>query len=543
MHRRLATKLTLSVLILVAVVEGSGSLINVKLQEDDLLRNMIQGADQLSRSITSATWQAMLADHRATAYEVMQTIAAKQGIDRIRIFNKEGRVMFSTGPDQGALVDKRAEACFLCHTAERPLVKVAVPSRARVYQGPDGRRKLGIVTPFYNEPACSNASCHAHAPERNVLGVLDVTLNLDQVDRDLADIKLRAGLALSLEVLLLAAFIVFFTRRFVHTPIKKLIEATQAVSAMQLDRPIQVASKDEIGELGRAFDSMRQRLQAALAENEAITRGLEARVEERTDQLRKAQEKLMQSDRLASLGQLAASVAHEINNPLSGVLNLSMLMQRLLGDEGIPADRVEDFRRYLSQVVGETSRAGRIVTDLLAFSRRSKPQRGAVDLNAIVQNTVSLVAHKMELSNVSVEVDLQDRLPTVPCDPSQIQQVLMNLLLNGAESIKGPGTVRVSARKPPDEPFIILEVSDTGAGIPPEIRHKIFDPFFTTKEEGKGVGLGLAVVYGIVQSHGGDIEVESRVAHGTTFRVRLPLSVPNSQSAGAVGRPTVQERG
>jgi two-component system NtrC family sensor kinase len=541
-HKRLAAKLAFCVLILVVLVEGTGSLINVKLQEDQLLRNMIQGADQLSRSITSATWQAMLADHRGAAYEVMETIAAKQGIDRIRIFNKEGRVTFSTGPDQGTMVDERAEACFLCHAEEQPLVRVAVPSRARVFKGPNGQRRMGIVTPFYNEPACSNASCHAHAPERNVLGVLDVTLTLDQVDRDLEGIKFRAGLALSLEILLLAAFIVFFTRRFVHTPIKRLIEGTKAVSAMQLDRPIEITSTDEIGELARSFDTMRERLQASLAKNEEFTRGLEAMVEERTDQLRKAQEKLVQSGRLASLGQLAASVAHEINNPLSSVLNLSVLMQRILKDDGVPADRVGDFRRYLSQIVNETSRAGRIVKDLLAFSRRSRPQRGAVDLNAIVRNTVSLVAHKMELSNVRVELDLQDNLPAIPCDASQIQQVLMNLLLNGAESIKGTGTVKVSARKPPDEPSVILEVSDTGSGIPPEIQHKIFDPFFTTKGEGKGVGLGLAVVYGIVQSHGGDIEVESSVCEGTTFRVRLPLSVPDSPSTGRDGGSTVQER-
>jgi len=234
----------------------------------------------------------------------------------------------------------------------------------------------------------------------------------------------------------------------------------------------------------------------------------------------------VQTDRLASLGQLSASVAHEINNPVSGVLNLAMLLQRMVKDDGVPRERLEEFRKYLGQIVSETGRVGRIVSDLLAFSRRSKPQRAPADLNKIVRTTLSLVQHKMKLSNVETESLLAEGLPMVPCDPSQIQQVVLNLLLNAAEATHGRSERRVSIATECAAGELRLTVSDNGEGIPQENLSKIFDPFFTTKSEGKGVGLGLAVSYGIIQAHGGDIEVRSQPGQGAAFIVSLPLEQP-----------------
>jgi len=528
---RLAPKLILALALIVLIVKVFAMYVNVRAQEQQLLESMTLGADQLSRSITAATWQMMLADRRDAAYSVMRTIALKQGVDRIRMFNRDGELMFSTVPEERVLVDERAEVCNPCHASSQPLVKVDVPNRARTFRDTDGRRKLAMITPIYNEPSCANAPCHAHPASLSVLGVLDLGINLSSVDREINAIRFRTlGLG-AVEMLLIGVFIVFFTRRFVQTPIRRLIEGTQAISEMRLDQPIAVHSSEEIERLAHSFDAMRERLRAALAENAEFTQRLESKVEQRTAQLKAAQQKLLQSDRLASLGQLAASVAHEINNPISGVLNLSMLMQRILKDDGVPPDRVEDFRRYLGHVGNETARVGRIVSDLLSFSRRSKPQSVEADLNAIVTTTVSLVAHKLELARVAIELDLARPLPSVRCDASQIQQVVMNLVLNGAEAIKGGGKVTVRTRPAEKAPGVVLEVSDTGAGISAELLGKIFDPFFTTKEEGKGVGLGLAVVYGIVNAHGGEVEVASLVGDGSTFRVRLPLQPPEATAA------------
>jgi C4-dicarboxylate-specific signal transduction histidine kinase len=268
---------------------------------------------------------------------------------------------------------------------------------------------------------------------------------------------------------------------------------------------------------------MRVRLKDALDELNQSAAGLETRFQERTEQLRVAHQKLVTSDRMASLGQLAASVAHEINNPLSGVLNLSMLMQRIVRDDGIPAERLPEFRKYQAQVVSETARVGRIVQDLLSFSRRSKPQRAEVDLNAMIAGTVTLLNHKLKLMGVTLNLQLNQAIPHARCDGSQIQQVLINLIMNAAEAAQGKPEAGVMVETSSDGSSVFLRVKDNGEGIKPEHRQKIVEPFFTTKGEGKGVGLGLAVVYGVVEAHQGSIDVESEVGKGTQFIVQLPI--------------------
>ncbi len=523
--RHLASRLIIMLTLIIVIAEAIFGWASVRNEEELLLNSMVEGADQLSGAITSSTWHAMLADQRSSAYEIMQTIALKQGIDRIRIFNKEGRVMFSTNSEMGAQVDKKAEECYLCHATDQPLVRLDVPSRARVYRGTDGTRKLAMVTPIYNEPSCSDADCHAHPNSIAVLGVLDVSLNLADVDAEVASVTNRIVVNTIIEVTVIGFLIIVFSRQFVHRPIRKLIDGTRAVSAMNLDVPVHVGTKGELGELAQSFDEMRKRLKEALEKINEFTQSLEAKVRERTDQLQLAHQKLLQTDRLASLGQLAASVAHEINNPIAGVVNLGMLMQRIVKDDGIPMERVPEVKRYLSQVVNETSRAGRIVSDLLAFSRRSTPQRSLANLNAIIRSTLSIIDHKLTLMNVKLDLHLEEKLPPVRCDSSQIQQVLINLVMNGGEAMqsKGGGVLCVQTRIDEAKHIAILEVIDTGDGISPEHLPKIFDPFYTTKGVGKGVGLGLAVVYGIVEAHRGEIDVESLKGKGTTFRMTLPL--------------------
>jgi two-component system NtrC family sensor kinase len=524
--------LILALTILVAIVEAIFAYINLHSQGRQLLDEMIMGADQLSRSITSATWHTMLADQPDATYRVMETIGQKQGIESIRIFNKEGRVTFSTDPDAPTQVDVNAEACYLCHAREEPLVRVDVPSRARVFSGPDGIRRMAMVTPIYNEPACSNAACHAHPEEKTVLGVLDIAMSLEQVDHEVAGIKLRAFLVAATQIILIGILIAFFTRHFVSRPIRRLIGGTKAISAMELDKPVDIGSYGELEELAVSFNTMQERLKAAMEEINQFTHTLERKVEERGRQLAMAQQKLIKGDRMASLGQLAASVAHEINNPLSGVLNFSMLMQRLLKDDGIPEGRVADFRKYLNAVSEETARVGRIVSDLLAFSRRSTPQRANANLNRIVEHTISLISHKLELGSVGLDVWLDDGLPEVSCDGSQMQQVVINLVMNAAEAVQAGGRVVLRTRFDRSADSVLMSVEDSGTGIPEENLSRIFDPFFSTKDAGKGVGLGLAVVYGIVDAHEGSITVESKVGQGTTFTVALPCRPGGPNRAG-----------
>jgi two-component system, NtrC family, sensor kinase len=532
--RPLSQKLIVPLVALVVLIATVSGIVRLDAVERGYHETMIVGADQLSRSLASATWHAMLADDRQAAYDTMQAVARQEGISRIRIFNKEGRIMFSTGPEAGRLVDKNAEACVLCHASAQPLVRVETPSRARVFTAEEGGRRLAMITPIYNEPSCSTAACHAHPARQNVLGVLDVALDLGPADRLIDAARRRVVFTIAIEVVLISAFLVLFLGVFVTRPIHRLIEANAALGRMDLEHPIEITSSRELWSLAGSFNLMRDRLREALGEINQAAQELEAKVAERTAQLQQAQRHLLKADRLASLGQLAASVAHEINNPLSGVLNFSALMSRILKDDGVPRERVPEFRGYLERVTEQTARAGRIVSDLLAFSRRSKPQRAPSDVNAIVRGTVGLVSHKLKLLNVEAVLRLDEALPPLPCDASQMQQVVLNLVMNGAEATRphGSGRVAVCTHRGEDGESAVLEVTDDGEGIPREALDRIFDPFFTTKDDGKGVGLGLAVVYGIVESHGGRIEVRSAPGRGTTFEVTLPLAYDGANHHG-----------
>jgi two-component system, NtrC family, sensor kinase len=526
MPPKLAQRLILFLtLVLIGVGMISGYL-QVRTQENQILSTIINGADQLSNGITSATWHAMLSDNREAAYQIMHTIALRQGIANIRIFNREGRIMFSTDSTVTGVVDRKSKECAVCHSTPTPQVIINPPDRSRIFSNDQGKRELAMVTPIYNEPACSNAACHAHPAQVKVLGVLDVTYGLENVDQIVENIQRRAILTTTITVFVIGIFIFFFMRATVHKPIAKLIAGTRALSAMQLDRPVDIKADGEIGELANSFNSMREQLMKTVNELNELTQNLETKVQQRTDQLKAMNQKLFQSDRLASLGQLAASVAHEINNPIAGVLNLSMLIERILKEDGIPPERIEEVRRYLSQISSETTRVGRIVGDLLAFSRRPSPQRIPADLNGIIRRTVSIIDHKLKLANVELELQLDETLPKIKCDNSQIQQVIVNLVMNASEATHNRANAKVLVRTTADiqRESIRMEVKDNGDGIPQENLAKIYDPFFTTKGEGKGVGLGLAVVYGIIESHGGDIEVNTKVGEGTTFIVDLPIS-------------------
>jgi two-component system NtrC family sensor kinase len=527
MPSRLDLKLAVALSVIVILVSTAYGLILVRTQNQRSLDTMVLGAGQLSKSITSATWHAMLDDNREAAYDIMRVIAQKQGVDGIRIFNREGRLMFSTRhPGTDADADERSSLCASCHAGGTAKSEVPERLRYRITTRADGHRTLSMITPVYNEPSCSDAACHAHPASVRVLGVVDVALGLDPLESETASISTQVLVATLIQVAIIILFIFSFTRRFVTRPIRELIAGTQAVSEMDLDRPIVIRYRSrELDSLVDSFNRMRERLQKAMAELNEFTQQLETKVAQRTEQLKAAHQKLLHTDRLASLGQLSASVAHEINNPIGGVLNLAMLMQRILRDDGIPRGREVEFRNYLGQVVQQTSRVGHIVSDLLAFSRRSKPQRAPADLNKIVTTTVSLVAHKLRLSNVDCELNLAAGIPVLTCDSSQIQQVVLTLVMNAAEATQNrpERKVRVTTRMSINGQALELIVEDNGDGIRPENLDKIFDPFFTTKPEGKGVGLGLAVLYGIVKAHDGEVDVQSTPGEGARFIVTLPL--------------------
>lgn len=273
-----------------------------------------------------------------------------------------------------------------------------------------------------------------------------------------------------------------------------------------------------------------------MKEEEEITRRLEQMVEERTQQLRETHAKLLHQDKMASLGKLSASVVHEINNPIAGILNLLMLIRRIIDEDQLQEIDLPLFQKYLDLMETETRRISRIVSNLLAFSRPKKAEVRPLDLNQLIEKTLILNANLLKVNQVKVIRRLAPDLPEVLGSEDQIQQVFMNFVSNAAEAMEtqGGGTLTIESQHLVSEGRIVIYFKDTGPGIPKEDFSKLFEPFFTTKTDGKGVGLGLSVAYGIVKEHGGYIFVESDPEHGTNFRLTLPLSTVEKPLQGGI---------
>ncbi|MBW1797578.1 MAG: PAS domain S-box protein, partial [Deltaproteobacteria bacterium] len=241
-------------------------------------------------------------------------------------------------------------------------------------------------------------------------------------------------------------------------------------------------------------------------------------------ELKEAQEQVIRSEKLASLGKLSATIAHEINNPLSAVLTYIRLLMKLKDRDLLAPKRMEDISRYLTTMESETARCGEIVKNLLAFSRQSKMTIESHNIEDIIGKTLILVSHDLEMKEIRLVKKIEPGLPKVKCDFKQIQQTLLNLMSNASEAMTKGGILTLTASCPEHDGFLEVVISDTGCGIPKKDLKNIFEPFFTTKDEGKGVGLGLSVVYGIITRHNGSIEAESEPGKGSAFKVRLPVA-------------------
>jgi two-component system, NtrC family, sensor kinase len=297
----------------------------------------------------------------------------------------------------------------------------------------------------------------------------------------------------------------------ISRPIHAMAEAAQKVADGDYSTQVAITTHDEIGYLAECFNRMTRELESSARELREWASNLESKVEERTAQVKSIQSHLIQTEKLAAIGKLAAGVAHEINNPLTGVLTNSSLM---LDDFPHGDPRRDD----LQLIVDETLRCRKIVKGLLDFARQTKPQKHAVDLNIVVEDVLSLVRNQAIFRNIVLRTELDPRLPAVMADRDQMRQVVLNTVINAAEAMSDGGELAVSSRG--DDGHVELTVRDTGPGIPPEIMSKIFEPFFTTKKT--GTGLGLAIAYGIVERHKGTIDIDSAPGKGTKITVRIP---------------------
>jgi signal transduction histidine kinase len=317
----------------------------------------------------------------------------------------------------------------------------------------------------------------------------------------------------------------YWTTQGLTRPIRQMVEATRSVAAGRFDHPLEVAPESDLGQLAVSFGQMQSSLRRMHGDLEEAARTLEDKVRARTDELARMQVRMAQSERLASIGLLAAGVAHEINNPLGGILALTSLAL-----EDLPPG--DPRRENLEEVVRQTLRCGEIVRHLLEFSRQHRLSAQPLDLDELLERTLSLLERQSMFFNVRVERDFEPGLPKVVADGSQLQQVFMNILLNAVQAMDGHGTITVSSRLDAARDVVALAFRDTGCGIAADQIDRVFDPFFTTKGDEQGTGLGLSIAYGIVHRHRGTITVESEVGVGTTFTVRLPLTATRNEPSG-----------
>ncbi|MEE9450437.1 MAG: ATP-binding protein [Ignavibacteriaceae bacterium] len=618
MFTRIGLKLIIAVGLITIIIIGGFSYFNIQSQKEELLSQAELTANKLSDAIKNSSHSSMLLNKRDQIHAIINTVGQEPIIREIRLLNKEGMVMFSSKAELiGEMVDKKAESCYACHTANEPLERLPMKERMRIYKiHPDSTRILGIINPIYNEKSCWEADCHAHPEEQTVLGVLDVTICLRDVDQQINSSESRSIILAIITIIALSFIIGFFVRRWVARPVKELVKATKQVSAGNLNYTINELGNDELGILAGSFNNMTRKL-------------VEARLQ------------LFQSDKMASLGRLAAGVAHEINNPLTGVLTYSSFLLKRVKEN-------KELREDLKVIVRETKRSREIVKSLLDFARQSVPKKHNANINEIINNAIEVVDNQLSLKNIKLEEHLDSSLPKATLDANQIQQVFINLLVNATDAIgdnggkisidttlislsplglaqiktavcpkrhdlidnevkiNGMSTIKVkvisngnegyinfdpiygkhrhkygieikqgkdvqvscpkcnmslmekeaSCHKcnskvyefevPPQgmfrgctnpecdwgewedvdevgyKDFVEIKISDTGNGILKEDLPRIFEPFYSTKGQ-KGTGLGLAVIWGIVDNHNGTINVESELGKGTTFIIHLPV--------------------
>ncbi len=332
-----------------------------------------------------------------------------------------------------------------------------------------------------------------------VIGILYVGI-LEQKYLDIRNQAILAFIVISICGVLFSVVLSYLLSRSISVPVKKLLIASKELASGNLDAKVEKTSNDEIGSLADAYNSMANALR------------------ERDEQLKEfTRKKFMESERLALIGQLAANVAHELNNPLQGIVTYSHLL--------LERNSIDDpTKQSLQKIVVQANRSRDIIRGLLDFSRQRKPDKTLCNINSLLEESHSFLENQALMHNIEIIKHLDNDLPSIVLDPSQVQRVFINLIVNAAEAMNGNGQLTMTTRRDPVRRSIEITFSDTGIGISEENLEKIFDPFFTTKETGHGVGLGLAISYGIIKEHGGTISVDSEVGRGTTFIIRLPIT-------------------
>ncbi|MDX1674927.1 MAG: ATP-binding protein [Longimicrobiales bacterium] len=474
-------------------------------------------AERASELIRRATHDGMLLHRLDEVQGMLERLAEGPELAAVRVYSKAGTVALSSEPREVGRAAAAGGPCTSCHAAGAPGV-AAVESSQMVRQGKS--EALRHVTVIANEPGCTSGGCHEEAVGQSILGVLEVEMSLQPLEARLAGERRQLVLTTLALLLVIGGVTAVIFRRLIYRPIEVLQNGARKIADGHLETRIHVPGDHELATLAGDFNRMGEDLERMQAELRDWSETLEHKVVEKTSELREVQGQVLHMEKMASLGKLSATVAHELNNPISGILTYSRLIERDLVDQPLESAARDELDRYLHLVQQECVRCGTIVQNLMAFARRTSTELEPVDVREVVDRSVMLIRHHLEISGIELRTAVLLDNSRLIADRGQLEQALVALFVNAVEAMPCGGELSVRVREEADG--VGIHVSDTGVGMDPEVLEHIFEPFYSTKQNESGAGLGLSVVYGIVHRHGGTIEVESKVGVGTTIRLVFP---------------------
>jgi len=489
-----------------------------------------QSGNNISSIVEGALYHSMLENDTSQLQNTIDIINEMPGIEDVNMYDSLDNLVYSSFTYD--TIGHNDPNCKDCHNnirkmfprKEKSFTIVNIDSECEMDEKDYSHRLLLIKSPILNEKSCYTAACHEHQKSDEVLGSIVVRIPLEELDSAIGKSSSNFYFLAALTTFLLVLILMIFTRSKIRKPLKEIVIASVAVSKGDNNTRLSVRPNQlsDIQMVSSAFNNMLDNLQTATSELQNWSRQLEYKVKKKSEELSEMQKELIHVERIASLGKLSSSVAHEINNPLSGILTYTKLVQRQLNMPKLNESKIESMLKYLRVIEKETKRCGEIVNSLLEFSRKDQQDFKTNHLHKILNEAFSLMAHKFKIANISFLTDFSAKQDLIHCSENQIKQACVAILMNAYEAVVDNGEILMKTNNPNDD-LIKIEISDNGVGISQEDISHIFEPFFSAKEKANGIGLGLAIVHGIVQNHKGKIEVSSKLGEGTTFSITLPV--------------------
>jgi len=491
---------------------------------------ILQSGNNVGSLVEGALYHSMLGNDVSALQNTLDVIHTLPGIEDVNMYDDKDSLIYSSfSSDTAGNINPNCKSCHdnlgtMFPRKEKTYKIITADSECKMSKGLKGQRHLLIRSPILNSKSCYESSCHAHPANDDVLGSLVIKVPLKDFDAAVEKSSMEFYLLAIVTTLLLASSLILFTRREIKNPLNRLIKASIAVANGDKNTRVEIRPNqlDDMRMVSIAFNNMLDNLQTATTELENWSQQLEYKVQKKSEELGTAQSELMHIDRLASLGKLSSSVAHEINNPLSGILVYTKLVHKMLSNPDLTEAKKGVMLKHLKMIESETKRCGDIVKGLLDFSKKDQEDFEAIHLHEVLHETYDLMAHPIKIANISFLSDFSAKSDLIFCSPNQIKQACVAILVNSTEAVTENGEILVKTSNP-DQDTIKLEITDNGIGISPEDIPHIFEPFFSTKQEARGIGLGLPIVHGIIQSHKGKILVKSEPGQGTTIAILLPL--------------------